>query len=83
MFLGVTGSALGGVLICWLNPTMPASSQAAWSLLGAIFLHSSSVVIENPLLESTFSTTSIGPVIFLGFVRSGVGRGVFVWLLGR
>jgi drug/metabolite transporter (DMT)-like permease len=84
MFLGVAGSALGGVLIRWSKPTMPASSQTAWALLvGAIFLHGSSVVIENPLRESTFSAASIGTVIFLGVVSSGIGRGVFFWLLGR
>jgi drug/metabolite transporter (DMT)-like permease len=84
MFLGVAGSALGGVLIRWSRPTMPASSQTAWSpLVGAILLHASSAAIESPLADSTFSTAGLGAVIFLGVVSSGIGRGVFFWLLGR
>ena len=84
MLVGVTASALGGVLIRWAEPSLPAVSQTGWSIaIGAILLHAASFLVENPVADSTFSTAGIFAVFFLGVVTSAIGRGIFFWLLGR
>lgn len=84
MLVGVTASALGGVLIRWAEPSLPAVSQTGWAIvIGAIMLHAASFLVENPLVDSTVTPAGIFAVFFLGVVTSAIGRGIFFWLLGR
>ena len=84
LFLGAAAAAVGAVIIRWAKPSMPAAGQTAWSfLIGAVFLHGSSFLFENPVADSTFTPSGIFAVLFLGIVVSAIGRGMFFWLLGR
>lgn len=84
IFLGVSTSAFGAVIIRWAQPSLSAASQTAWAVsIGAVLLHMVSFGIEKPLQNSTVTPVGIFAVLFLGIVTTSIGRGMFFWLIGH
>ena len=84
IFLGVSTSAFGAVIIRWAEPSLSAASQTAWAVsIGAVLLHLVSFGIESPLQNSTVTPLGIFAVLFLGIVATSIGRGMFFWLIGH
>jgi drug/metabolite transporter (DMT)-like permease len=84
VFLGVVTTGLGGVLIRWSRPRLPASSLTAWSfLIGAVCLHVLSGVTGETVADVRLTVAGVFAVFFLGVVTSAIGRGVYFWLLAR
>lgn len=80
-FLGVIGTAVGGVLIRWAPTTLSQASQAAWSvLLGAALIHGLSAAMgESWAVELT--SASLGALAYLVLPGTVVAYLLFFSLL--